>query len=63
MHSTALASAQSARLDALRARHASLAKKIEQEQGRAAVSEWYVRDLKKQKLKLKEEIEELREAS
>lgn len=63
MHSSATASAQSARLDALRARHTALSDKIDKEQSRAAMSEWYVRDLKKQKLRLKEEIETLREAS
>lgn len=62
MHSTGLASAQSARLDALCARHAALAEKIEQEQSRVTASDWYVRDLKKQKLRLKEEIEEIKEA-
>ncbi len=63
MHATQPASAQEARLKALRARHAALAEKVDREQGRAAISEWYVRDLKKQKLRLKEEIEDLKDAS
>ena len=63
MQSAHLASAHLNRLDALRARHAALSDKIDSEQSRAAFSEWYVRDLKKQKLRLKEEIEDLKDVS
>lgn len=50
-------SAQSARLQALRARHAALARQIEEEQRRPSASPLELRALKTRKLRLKEEIE------
>lgn len=47
---------QQARIEALKARHAALSSKIEKEQNRPSVSDWYLRDLKRQKLRLKDEI-------
>ena len=49
--------AQVSHVEALKARHAALSGKIEQVQTMASVDDWYVRDLKRQKLRLKEEIE------
>ena len=43
-------------LDALRAKHAGLEAKLRQEQARPAPDETMVQQLKRQKLKLKEEI-------
>lgn len=53
-------SALPARAEALRARHAALSQKIESEQSRLSSSDWYLRDLKRQKLMIKEELEGLR---
>lgn len=63
MPSRGLVSAQPARVEALKARHAALAHKIEQEQNKLSTSDRYLRDLKRQKLVLKEEIEGIRDAS
>lgn len=61
MQQTAMTAVQPARVEALRARHSALAEKIEQEQLSPAASDWYIKDLKRQKLFLKEEIEGIRE--
>lgn len=58
----ALASAQAARLDALRTRHSTLSQKIKAAQSRPATADWYLKDLKVQKLRLKEEIEGIAKA-
>ncbi len=47
----------SARLEALNARHIALSNKIEQEQSRPGSSDYILRALKRQKLHLKEQIE------
>ncbi len=49
---------QSSRLEALKAKHAALAERIENEQKYPGVNDFFLRDLKLKKLKLKEEIEE-----
>jgi len=51
--------ASAARLEALKSRHSALSNKIEIEQRRPGSSDWYLRALKRQKLFLKEEIEEI----
>ncbi len=63
MPSQTQASAQTARLEALRARHASLSYMIESEQGQPSSNDWHLRDLKVKRLRLKEEIEGIRDAS
>lgn len=45
------------RLDALKQKHARLSAVLEREQNQPAVSESYLKKLKQQKLKLKDEIE------
>lgn len=55
-----VSSALPSRLEALRTRHSALSTKIEREQGRVSADDWYLKDLKRQKLHLKEEIEVLR---
>lgn len=62
MHSQHV-TASSARIEALRAKHKSLSKKIEHEQSRPFISEYQIGELKREKLKIKEEIEGIREAS
>ena len=57
------ASASSARLEALKARHKNLSRKIETEQNIPSISSNKIYALKKEKLQLKEEIEGIRQAS
>lgn len=54
---------QPARVEALRARHALLSQKIKNSQSKLSTDDWYLGDLKKQKLRLKEEIEGIRQVS
>lgn len=61
--SQSIASTSSARIDALKAKHKSLSHKIESEQSRPFISEYHLSELKREKLKLKEEIEGIRKAS
>lgn len=56
-------SALSSHLEALVAKHTALSQSIDQEMKHPAVNETALRKLKRQKLKLKEEIEILRQAS
>jgi len=49
-----------ARIRELDSRHASLERAIEDETGRPAADEMRLRELKRRKLKLKEELEQLR---
>lgn len=56
-------SAPSSRVEALKAKHKSLSNKIDDELKRPFVSEYQVSSLKREKLKLKEEIEGIRHAS
>ncbi len=58
-----MVSASSARVEALKAKHKLLSMKIETEQNRPFSSETQVGQLKREKLKLKEEIEGLKKAS
>lgn len=51
------------RIEALRARHAILANRIQDLQKTPASSEFYMKQLKKQKLIIKEEIEGIRAQS
>lgn len=53
----------SPRVEALRAKHKNLSEKIELEQRRPFISEHLIAELKREKLKLKEEIEGIRKAS
>lgn len=62
MQSTVLVSKQPGRIEALRARHELLSQKIEKEQ-KSYLREWYVKELKKQKLQIKQEIEGISKAS
>lgn len=55
-----LVSSQHSRLEALRDRHAALSVRVEQAQKRPATTDFFLRQLKKQKLILKEEMEGLR---
>jgi hypothetical protein len=58
-----MASASSARLEALKAKHQSLSKTIENEQSIPSINHQRLYALKKEKLKIKEEIEGIRQAS
>jgi len=58
-----VASALPARVEALRSRHAALSLKIETEQTRPSTSDWYLRDLKRQKLRIKEELESIKDGT
>lgn len=58
-----MVSSSSARVEALKAKHKFLSQKIETEQSRPFVSENQISQLKREKLKIKEEIEGIREAS
>lgn len=61
MSAQGLFSAQNSRLEALRKRHAILSSRIEEAQRSPSTTDFYLRQLKKQKLVLKEEIEGIRE--
>jgi len=51
------------RVEALRAKHKNLSQKIEVEQSRPSTSDQILKNLKREKLKLKEQIEGIRQAS
>ena len=53
----------SSRVEALKVKHKSLSRKIESEQRRPFISEYQISELKREKLKIKEEIEGIRVAS
>jgi len=57
-----LLSAQKSRLEALRQRHSVLSTRIEEAHKSPSTTDFYLRQLKKQKLVLKEEIEGIRES-
>lgn len=63
MHSRSQTSAQPARVQALKSRHAHLSKLIEAEQYSPASSELRLRDLKRKKLQLKDQIEGIRDTT
>lgn len=63
MHSHAHDSAQVQRLEALKRKHAALDTMLKDARRRPAVSDFVVQDLKVQKLKVKDEIEEIRRVS
>lgn len=56
-------SKSTARVDALRAKHKHLSNKIEQEQGRPFISEHILTGLKREKLRIKEQISEIQKVS
>jgi len=58
-----MVSSSSARVEALKAKHKTLSRRIETEQSRPFISEYQISELKREKLKLKEEIEGIRKAS
>jgi hypothetical protein len=60
MPSRVLTSSQPSRIEALRARHAALNSRLEDAQKSPSTNDFFLRQLKKQKLMLKEEIEGLR---
>lgn len=60
MSTQGLLSAQKSRLEALRNRHAILSSRVEDAHKSPGVNDFYLRQLKKQKLALKEEIERIR---
>lgn len=53
----AISSSQASRLETLRQKHADLSRKIEREQAFPGATDFYLRQLKKRKLMLKEQIE------
>lgn len=61
MHSRGQTSAMPARVQALLARHNALARLIEDEQSSPASSDSKLRDLKRKKLLLKDEIEGIKD--
>ncbi len=62
MSTQGLLSAQKSRLEALRRRHEVLSNRVEEAYKSPSTTDFYLRQLKKQKLVLKEEIEEIRES-
>ena len=60
MTSRVLSSSQPSRLEALKSRHAILSTRLEDAQKSPSTNDFFLRQLKKQKLMLKEEIEGLR---
>ncbi len=62
MSTQGLLSAQKSRLEALRQRHSVLSNKVEEAHKSPSTTDFYLRQLKKQKLVLKEEIEGIRES-
>ena len=63
MPARGLLSSQKSRVEALRQRHAILSTRIEEAQKSPATTDFYLRQLKKQKLMLKEEIEGIRDVN
>jgi len=62
MASEAIA-APTSRVEALRAKHTALSERIREEQKRPSSADYYLRQLKKQKLQIKEEIEGIRKVA
>lgn len=58
-----LASSQISRLKALQEKHAILSNHIREEEGRPSAMDFYIRQLKKKRLYLKEKIESIRSTS
>lgn len=63
MPSRALNASHTSRLQALRKKHTVLSSQIEEELKRPYITDFYLKQLKKQKLLLKDEIENMREAA
>lgn len=63
MHSHAEHSTQFQRLEALKRKHSALDNMLQDARRRPAVSDFVIQDLKVQKLKVKDEIEEIRRVS
>jgi hypothetical protein len=62
MPQSILSSSQNSRVEALRARHAALSERLEDARKSPSTNDFFLSQLKKEKLKLKEEIEGLRES-
>lgn len=56
----ALQSSQNSRLDALRSRHELLSRRVKDAQQSPGINDYFISELKKEKLRLKEEIEGIR---
>ncbi len=63
MSALGLTASKASRLNALREKHSVLKEKIEEEQKSLSVTDFYLRQLKKKKLLLKEKIEGIRQDS
>ncbi|MCC6598119.1 MAG: DUF465 domain-containing protein [Alphaproteobacteria bacterium] len=63
MNSQNLQTSHASRVNALKAKHSIISTKLEEEQRRPSTSDFYLRQMKKQKLLLKEQIEGLREGT
>jgi len=63
MQTRGMTASQPGRVEALRARHAALSQQIEREQSRLSASDMYLRNLKRQKLALKEELEGIKDVA
>ena len=63
MTDTGLLSAQKSRIEALRQRHQILSSRVEEAYKSPSTTDFYLRQLKKQKLMIKEEMEGLRTQS
>lgn len=63
MTARGLSATQNTRLEALRQKHAVLKSRIEEAQNIPSTTDFYLRQLKKQKLLLKEQIEGIRSTS
>ena len=55
-------SSQEARLEALKNKHALLSRRVKDAQASPSINDYFVSQLKKEKLRLKEEIEGIRES-
>ncbi len=63
MSAFGILSSQDARLDALKKRHSILSSRIEEARKNPSINDFFVQQLKKQKLVLKDEIEGIRKSA
>lgn len=63
MSARGLQTASASRIESLRQKHAALSARIEEAQKRPSTSDTLLRQLKKQKLYLKEEIEQINQVA
>ncbi|MCD8494084.1 MAG: DUF465 domain-containing protein [Alphaproteobacteria bacterium] len=61
--STTLSSEQSRRLEALKAKHYAIAERLETAMKRPGMADYYLKQLKKQKLQLKDSIQQFMESN